>query len=430
MSYKHRDNGQFSRAGWKKRLLIPCWLAQMLLLMGMMGLFSYRLSHTARTWKEDEDKGEVPLVEFVWECINIAFSFISLVITFIAIARFIAEVLTPLPLLFGNILNLVLSSCILALDVLVYVKREDRQYSLIGLAMDCALIFFTLIPTFYSIVIYRRLLSYDDYHIPGNIKPYGYATPDEPEDTAYRSSFLEPPAAYDPTNPSATPSGGRARSLSGTSRHISLNFSRSGSPQPPSPPQPQPQPQPSPGLERRASYDHRRDTQFDDYVKRRSSPYSKDDVERALGVEFGWRDDERAQRESVVSAGVVSVAQARPRGDSLSTRQVSLEGSINRSGSASTTVTTTSASTVSNASSAATLEAPGGMARAHSLNSVPEAREEEDGNADREALLGGGDAAKRGRSSRSSSGGSLVLIDPVEGLEEIELDSRKRRRDA
>lgn len=56
-----------------------------------------------------------------------------------SIARFIAEVLTPLPLLFGCILNLVLSSAVLALDIVIYVQRKDKNYSLIGLGLDAAL---------------------------------------------------------------------------------------------------------------------------------------------------------------------------------------------------------------------------------------------------------------------------------------------------
>ncbi|KAI1101622.1 hypothetical protein F4804DRAFT_335106 [Jackrogersella minutella] len=418
MGYSHRDNAQFGRAKWSKTVLLPCWVAQIGLLLGTLGLFSYRLSYTSKTWAEEEDKGNVPMVEFIWEAVNVAFSFISLIITFISIARFIAEVLTPLPLLFGNILNLALASAVLALDVVVYVRFSEKEYSFIGLIMDCALMFFTIIPVFYSIVIYRRLLSYDDYHIPGNVKPYGYTSNDEQEDTAYRSSWLEPPVAYDPTNPSAP--AGRHRSLSATSR-LSLGFgSRAASPQP-SPPIPDPK-------QRRESYSHKRDTQFDDYVLRRSSGYTKVDVERALNVEFGW-EDTNDQRDSLISSGSVPVSQARPRGDSLSTQQASMEASIGRSGSGSTTATTTN--------STATLETPNGMVRAHSLNSVPEAHEEEEArNAalvkkkareDRKAML------KDNGISRSSSGSSrrsVRLIEPVEGLEEIDLDGQRRKRDS
>ncbi|KAI2616815.1 hypothetical protein GGR54DRAFT_223296 [Hypoxylon sp. NC1633] len=429
MGYTHRDNAQFGRSRWRKRILLPCWIIQMGLLLGMMGLFSWRLSHTMITWEDQEGQGQIPMVEFVWEAINIAFSFISLVITFVSVARFIAEVLTPLPLLFSNIINLVLSTAVLALDIVVYVRYADRQYSLAGIAMDCTLIFFTILPTFYSAVVYRRLLSYDDYHIPGNVKPYGYASAEEPEETAYRrSSFLEPPTPYDPTNPSATAT--RPRSLSAASRRISLTLSSRG-------PSPQPSPPAAdPATERRASYDHKRDTQFDDYMRRRSTSVGAySDVERALGIEFGWEDGREQVRESVVSSGSVPVAQARPRGDSLSTRQVSLEASLSRSGSSSTATTTTT--TPTSGASTVTLEAPTRMVRAHSLNSVPEAHEEEDG-----GDLGSG--KRRGghvrqglvagdRVSRSSSGASrksVRRIQPAEGLEEIELENRKRRRES
>jgi hypothetical protein len=70
---------------------------------------------------------------------NIVFSLVSLVITLISVARFIAEVLTPLPLLFGCILNLVLSSAVLALDIVIYIQRPDKKYSIIGLGLDVAL---------------------------------------------------------------------------------------------------------------------------------------------------------------------------------------------------------------------------------------------------------------------------------------------------
>ncbi|KAI2467322.1 hypothetical protein F4781DRAFT_312799 [Annulohypoxylon bovei var. microspora] len=417
MGYTHRDNAQFGRSGWKKRVLLPCWIIQIVLLLATMGLFSYRLSNTVTTWKDEEDQGNIPMVEFVWEAVNVAFSFVSLVIIFVSIAKFIAEVLTPLPLLFGNILNLVLASAVLSLDIVVYLKYTERQYSLAGLAMDCALMFFTIIPAIYSFIIYRRLLSYDDYHIPGNVKPYGYASNDEPEDAAYRSSWLEPPVPYDPTNPGGPT---RPRAVSAASRRLSLSLSsRAASPQL-TPPAPEPN-----NTERRGSYTHKRDTQFDEYVKRRSSGYTKVDVERALGVEFGW-EDTQDQRDSVVSSGSVTVAHARARGDSLSTQQVSIEASISRNSSTTTT----------NTNSTTTLETPSGMVRAHSLNSVPEAQEEEGENrlakkktlGDRERLLSGSESKGISRSSSGSSRKSVRLIEQVDGLEEVELESQKRKR--
>ncbi|KAI0886459.1 uncharacterized protein GGS22DRAFT_113836 [Annulohypoxylon maeteangense] len=416
MGYTHRDNAQFSRSGWRKRILLPCWIIQIGLLLATMGLFSYRLSHTIKTWKDEEDLGNIPMVEFVWEAVNVAFSFISLVITFFSIAKFIAEVLTPLPLLFSNILNLVFASAVLALDIVVYLKHTEKQYSLAGLAMDCALMFFTIIPAIYSYIIYRRLLSYDDYHIPGNVKPYGYAS--EPEDTAYRSSWLEPPVPYDPTNPGGVT---RPRALSAASRRLSLSLSsRAASPQltPPTPER-------VPG-ERRGSYTHKRDTQFDEYVKRRSSGYTKLDVERALGVEFGWEDTQDT-RDSMISSGSVTISQARARGDSLSTQQASMEAIISRNSSTATTTT--------NTNSTVTLDAPSGMVRAHSLNSVPEAQEEEGlglekkkTKADREALLSGVETKGISRSSSGSSRKSVRLIEQVDGLEDIDLNGQRRKR--
>ncbi|KAI1086845.1 hypothetical protein F5B19DRAFT_487187 [Rostrohypoxylon terebratum] len=416
MGYTHRDNAQFSRSRWRKRILLPCWIVQVAILLATMGLFSYRLAHTVKYWRYEEDHGSVPMVEFVWEAVNVAFSFISLIITFVSIAKFIAEVLTPLPLLFSNILNLVFASAVLALDIVVYLNHTEKQYSLAGLAMDSALMFFTIIPAIYSVIIYRRLLSYDDYHIPGNVKPYGYAN--DSIDTSYRSSWLEPPVAYDPTNPGATT---RPRALSAASRRISLSFSsRAASPQL-SPPLAEHNP-----AERRSSYTHKRDTQFDEYVKRRSSGYTKLDVDRALGVEFGWEDTHDA-RDSVINSGSVNIVQARARCDSLSTQQASIEASISRNSSTATTSTNTTNST-------ATLEAPNGMVRAHSLNSVPEAQEEEASalekkiKADREALLGGTETKGISRSSSGSSRKSARLIEQFDGLEEIDLNGQRRKR--
>ncbi|RYC55915.1 hypothetical protein CHU98_g10295, partial [Xylaria longipes] len=268
-------------------------------------LQSRRVEEEVTTWEEEESKGAVPVVEFVWEAANIAFSLVSLVVTFISIARFIAEVLTPLSTLFGCILNLVLSSVVLALDVVIYVQRRDKQYSIIGLGLDAALIFFTIIPLIYAIIIYRRLLNYDDYHLPGNHKAFGFASPEEGiEDRS--SLYLSPPTAYDPTNPTlgitTTITSGeaqtRGRSVSIGSHRISLSFSRNASVSPhPSPPLDAEQ-------ERRTSYDHKRDTQFEDYLARRASQKSglhrrdsyyegtslQNDVKRALGDEFGFGD--------------------------------------------------------------------------------------------------------------------------------------------
>ncbi|KAI0429882.1 hypothetical protein F5Y09DRAFT_245540 [Xylaria sp. FL1042] len=455
----HRDNAHFNRAGWKKRVMLPCWIIQILILLSVMSLFSYRLSHTVTIWKEEEDKGNVPVVEFVWEVANIGFSLISLVVTFISIARFIAEVLTPVPLLFGCILNMVLSAVVLALDIVIYVQHKDKNYSLIGLGLDAALIFFTIIPLTYAVLIYRRLLSYDDYHLPGNHKAFGFTGIEEGVEDRF-STHLSPPTPYDPTNASlgtiTTVTAGepqtRGRSVSIGSRRISLSFSRTNSVSP----------HPSPPLEattnsRRASYDHKRDTQYEDYLARRASQGStfrysnsnsgmsavlQDDVKRALGDEFGFTDE--ATGNFNINTGAVSAAQhvSRPRLSSIG-RQTSYEALVGGGGSGngsgiSVTITTPPEEVVQ---------------RGHSLNSVPEAHEEEDHahthvvsnsvgggkkqgtrkravSESKQALLAESDEEEE-REGESGGRASPSRIDPVEGLEDVELETqtRKRRRD-
>ncbi|KAI1815098.1 hypothetical protein GGS20DRAFT_544914 [Poronia punctata] len=459
----HRENADFARARWRKRVILPCWLVQVGILLSLMGLFSYRLSHTVATWKEAEDKGDVPVVEFVWEVANIAFSLTSLVVTLVAIARYIAEVLTPLPMLFGCILNLVLSVVVMALDIVIYIRRADKKYSIIGLILDIALIIFTIIPLIYAIVIYRRLLSYEDYHLPGNHKPYGFVGIEDPIDDAsppiYRNSN-NTPSIYDPTNydpmkhglgtittvtavePAKTQT--RGRSISIGSRRISLNLSRGPSPSLSG------SPEASPSLveqttakpldrRRRTSYDHKRDTQFEAYLARRTSQtYNNnrdsvdlyDDVKRALGTEFGFGDlPTPADRDT----------KARSRGSSIHlalTRQTSFEvvvggggggGGSGSLGSPGVTVTVTTPPE----------EHPAQLG--HSLNCVPEAHEEEAADAlvkrnrgfseSRQALLNHGDKKKKNNNISGRRRGSPDSFQHVDdGLQDIELENTDTRR--
>jgi hypothetical protein len=283
-------------------------------------------------------------------------------------------------------------------------------------------------------------LDYDDYHLPYNHKAFGFAGAEEGVEE--RSSIhLGPQTPYDPTNASlgitTTVTGGesqqRGRSVSIGSRRISLSFSRNASPSPhPSPP--------LAGHERRPSYDHKRDTQFEEYVlaRRASQRYDRDsypgslqdDVNRALSGEFGFSDlpSPDVQGELVTAAGVVPAAHvARPRVSSFG-RQTSWEVLVGGT-SPGIMVTTPPDET---------------LQRGHSLNSVPEAHEEEDSNKmennngavsrlgsrkrtvseSQQALLG------ESRGDRRSSSGSPGRIEQVDGLEDIELESKKRRRDS
>lgn len=58
----HRDQAQFDRSRWRLALLIPMWLAQLCLLLGLMGIFAYRLAETVDHYDEDDKRGQIPVV--------------------------------------------------------------------------------------------------------------------------------------------------------------------------------------------------------------------------------------------------------------------------------------------------------------------------------------------------------------------------------
>ncbi|KAK8065390.1 hypothetical protein PG997_012137 [Apiospora hydei] len=297
----HRDQAHFGFAKWRKRILLPCWFVQIPLQLGLMGVFSYRLSNSVNSYNGEPDK--IPTVEFVWEVTNIAFSLASFIINAIQIAKFLAEALTPFGMMVGNILSVTLSSAILALDVVVYLQHTEKKYSIIALGMDCVLLFFTLVTVIYGVIVYRRMLIYDDYHIPHNVKPFGFAAP---EDTTYDPRRSSVNASPEPTTEAGKMSGSRSRGAS----FISVSRSISGEI-----PQISVTPQPTrPNNERRTSFDHKRDTQYEEYVRKRSGSFQKEDIERALGSNFDW--NERRPSETIVSTGLVPSALARPRANS------------------------------------------------------------------------------------------------------------------
>lgn len=61
----HRNHAQFERARWRKTFLFPLWLLQMAMLLGLMGIFAYRLAETVEHYEEDDKKGKMPVVELV-----------------------------------------------------------------------------------------------------------------------------------------------------------------------------------------------------------------------------------------------------------------------------------------------------------------------------------------------------------------------------
>ncbi len=61
----HLDQAQFERARWRKLILVPLWIAQILLLLGLMGIFSYRLAEAIENFEENDQQGNIPMVEVV-----------------------------------------------------------------------------------------------------------------------------------------------------------------------------------------------------------------------------------------------------------------------------------------------------------------------------------------------------------------------------
>lgn len=75
-----------------------------------------------------------------WEVANVAFSLLALILTILEITKTVGEVLTPFFMLATHAIKLTLAFVNLALDIVVYLQRSDRNYSIIGLAIDCGLL--------------------------------------------------------------------------------------------------------------------------------------------------------------------------------------------------------------------------------------------------------------------------------------------------
>ncbi|KAK2057992.1 hypothetical protein LY76DRAFT_74417 [Colletotrichum caudatum] len=285
----HRQQAQFDRARWRMVLLVPLWILQLLVLLVVIGLFSWRLSDTLNNWEtEQQTKGMFPLVEVVWESVNIGFSLICLISTVYEISKLAAETLTPWTMLFTHVLKIVCSLATLALDIVVFLQRTDSHYAVVGLVLDCFLLVLIAIPGTYSIQTYRRLIKFDDYHYPVNHKPYGF-------------NDLEGEAAYNGRlSIGGLSLGDRSLRRISTSSVKTIAGLQSQEQMQQTAQQQRPDPnlvQPTP-----SQYNNERDTQFDRYL-----------VERAMTREFGWvgspGSDNLSRSDSYVGSG--SVANAR-----------------------------------------------------------------------------------------------------------------------
>ncbi|KAG7419291.1 hypothetical protein DER46DRAFT_191649 [Fusarium sp. MPI-SDFR-AT-0072] len=234
----HRAQAQFDRAKWRPMVMIPTWLLQLGLSMSMMGLFAYRLGDSMKVNKDNDKKNDDPTIEIVWEATNVALWFVASLCSFVEIAKYFAEALTPWTMLFTHVIKLTCAIATLALDIVVYTEKHDKHYSLVALGLDCAFIITSLVLVFYSVRRYRRLSAYDDYTHPVNVKPYGF-NDDLERDTSYARQSTD-------------------KRFSSTSSRASIISKRESVEM---------------GTVQRTPsvYSHKRDTQFDDYVARRGS---------------------------------------------------------------------------------------------------------------------------------------------------------------
>ncbi|GJC91703.1 hypothetical protein ColKHC_00529 [Colletotrichum higginsianum] len=284
----HRRQAQFDRARWRMALLIPFWVLQLLVLLVVVGLFSWRLSDTLKNWDtEEQTKGMFPMVEVVWESVNIGFSLICLISTFYEVSKLAAETLTPWTMLFTHVLKIVCSLATLALDVVVFVQRKDSRYAAVGLGLDGLLLVLVAIPGIYSIQTYRRLAQYDDYHYPVNHKPYGFN--DLEGETSYNGRLSIGGLSLGDRSLRRI-STSSVKSLTGLQKQEQMQQVAQ-----------QQQQQPEPGNLQRipSQYNNERDTQFDRYM-----------VERAVTNEFGWvvspGSDGLGRSDSYVGSGSVA----------------------------------------------------------------------------------------------------------------------------
>ncbi|KAK2038659.1 hypothetical protein LZ31DRAFT_559388 [Colletotrichum somersetense] len=190
-------------------------------------------------------------------------------------------------MLFTHVLKIVCSLATLALDIVVFLQRNDSHYSVVGLVLDCFLLVLIAIPGIYSIQTYRRLIKFDDYHYPVNHKPYGF-------------NDLESEAAYN----GRLSIGGLSlgdRSLRRISTSSVKTIAGLQSQEQMQQTAQQQRPDPNPVQRTPLQYNNERDTQFDRYL-----------VERAMTREFGWvgspGGDNLSRSDSYVGSGSVANA--------------------------------------------------------------------------------------------------------------------------
>ncbi|KAJ4387876.1 hypothetical protein N0V93_008479 [Gnomoniopsis smithogilvyi] len=188
---KHRDQAKFDRAEWRLVVLLPCWVAQLSLLIILIGISSYLLANAMK------DDVEVRGTAIAWEGINIGVGVISVLLTGFEIVRTILETLTPKILLaanmvklFGVILSMIMDGLVTSTDLSSWADGTFVIHSLLIISI--------LALGTYASWKWRRLAEYDDYHLPGNVKPFGFKSDLKDRGLRSHSRVLSEDLDWDP----------------------------------------------------------------------------------------------------------------------------------------------------------------------------------------------------------------------------------------
>ncbi|KAH8757332.1 hypothetical protein F5883DRAFT_160930 [Diaporthe sp. PMI_573] len=163
----HRDQAKFDRAQWRLRFLVPSWLVQISLSIVLIGISAYLLANAIGV--SDETNGTA----VAWESISIGVAAISILCTAFEIFRTFAEALTPKEMVVSNLIKLVGSIVSMIMGGLM--SDTDLSSWTTGTQVIHGLL---IVPVLalgsYAAWIWKCLAQYDDYDHPGNVKPFGF----------------------------------------------------------------------------------------------------------------------------------------------------------------------------------------------------------------------------------------------------------------
>ncbi|PSR77756.1 hypothetical protein BD289DRAFT_486362 [Coniella lustricola] len=165
---KNLNQAKYDRAGWRLRMLLPLWIAQISLLLLLIGTSAY-LFHNAL-----KQNIEVRATGIAWECINIGISVVSILCTAYEVFRTMTEALTPKTMLVSNVIKLFGVTLSMIMDGMVSGSSLDGWSD--GMFVIHALLVICLLVTgSYATWKWKQVAQYDDYHLPGanTNNPYG-----------------------------------------------------------------------------------------------------------------------------------------------------------------------------------------------------------------------------------------------------------------